>query len=537
MSVVSENVQKIRNAKYGEEVRSAISDSIEAIADYASGDVSQYSVDYSKNANVLNIIDPNRTISGKRYSSAGIIDDANFVSLDYLVPVHKNDVIYQTKGYLHFSFFDNMYAHIKDADTTTEPYTIDCEASYLGIGLDVSSGAKMQGRTVRINNPIIGEGIASSVDVLYSPIFAPIDYSKNENVLNLIDPRRIKNGYKYEKNGLVENDTYESLDYLIPVNHGDTIYVSGGGYLDIAAYDRYGSFIKYISSGLDPFVVDDAELLGVSISIHSGATLADRCLRINHSFVNAIHSTFFDKRYLTVPTILLDFDEYPTTEDDSRFSILDKYGWTATIQMPIRPECKDMIGTILDHGWSLSLYSHYPDGMNPNTASDDEFYNYVKSMLSTAYNYGISNPIQWSARQNLSFEGLKKALIKCKIPVVRWNTSNLSNLRISGNFIELEACEISSSRLDVCKNRINKLIDEGNGVLNIYTHKLYKSSESGESWRCPEDIYLELCDYLKEKEKYGMIEVSNSTRWFSKAFPDRDHVYRDYGLYNMMNIK
>lgn len=537
MSVVSDNVNKIRTAIYGEQVRSAIADSIEAIDSYATGNAGDMVVDFSKGPNSLSVYDQNRLVESKRYATDGLIDDSSFVSLEYLIPINKGDIIYQNGGgYLHFAFYDSMFSYVGASDSTSDPLEVSFDGvTYLGISLDISRGSDPKNRTVRINHRITGGGITDYFDIIYKPHFSVVDYSKNENVWNLIDATRIVEGKRYTSTGLVNAANYESLNYLIPVKQGDVVYQGGGRYLDIAFYDRYGVYVTSYIGGTDPYTVPaDAELMGVSINGTTGAKLRSRILRINHSIIGVVSpNNFVENRYFDRPTILIDFDQPPTVDNDLRFSIMDEYGWTATTPIPFEnPSADDCVKIILNHGWSLSLYRSYPDYMEPSY-SESNFDQYVRETLEFAYEHNLPNAIQWSARQNLSYDNLRKILIKYGIPVIRWNSSGLKFMQDKGDLIELEACEINSSRLATCKNRIDELISNGNGVLNIYTHYVYTSSESGESYQCPEETYRSLCDYIKEKEEANLIDVSNSTRWFAKHYPDRDHVYRDRSLYNM----
>ena len=409
MSEVSDNIEKIRKAKYGEEVRSAIADSIEAIDAYASDSINM-SVDYSKNSSSLNVIDPSRVVKGKRYSKGGLIDDEQFIALAYLVPIRTGDIIYQKNhGYLNFAFYDSMFNHLGMKDSTMDPLTVDIDgATYVGISL---MGTTMDdGRVVRINNQIVGNGIPEQFDILYSPLFSYVDYSKNDHLWNLIDANKIVKNKKYTSNGLVETEQYESLDYLIPVNRGDILYQGGGKYLEIAVYDRYGSYITSFSGGDNSFEIpENGELIGVSISTNSGALLSSRILRLNHCIVGPVSPTnIYENRYFQRPVVLLDFDQAPKIDTDLRFSIMDEYGWTATTPLYVEDSenAKTYLKMILDHGWSPSLYREHP-GYLVEDYSDANFEKYVNETIDMAYSIGFPNPVQWSARQNLSYEGLR----------------------------------------------------------------------------------------------------------------------------------
>ena len=288
---------------------------------------------------------------------------------------------------------------------------------------------------------------------------------------------------------------------------------------------------------------ESVAFVGVSIYTASGSKLDDRVLRVNHppmsDYVNGNTDWFVwannnnndnNDNNDNKTVVLLDFDQVPTEESDLRFSIMDEYGWTPTT--PLAFADNGMNDYILSKGWSLSIYQGYSDpetmiSHGNNEESYNDFKTYIDDAFSKAYDQGFFSPIQWSATRNYIGSNLIKGLKTKGIPLIRGNYFDPSkDIEDDGRIVKLQANPMSKSG-DL--TNFKSIISTGKyKVINIFAHRILPDNISATDPICtPESVYRSFCEYLKSLEEDGSVLVTNATKWFSKAFPDRVRAYED----------
>lgn len=357
--------------------------------------------------------------------------------------------------------------------------------------------------------------------------------------------------YNYLDSSLIKPDPYRA-DYeifaaYIPVDEGDELWNKNED-ADYAKYrflDEDKALVEEIDNdkGSPVTAPAGAKYLTLEIFTGSGASLLKNVGTLSIGKLSP---------ETAIPTILLDFDEPPTDDDDLRFKVLDEYGYTATtpIEYSAGGGMEDNINRIVDHGWSTSVYRSMPDEYHDNMASTDpawqtKFDTYVREAVEAAGKSGDYTWIQWSCTKNQCDSLLVNSLKKYGVCFVRgadpdWHVVDFC--RDNGYFVQIYPNEVPRKDPSSLITKINDLVYGRltSNVMNIFTHKLVTTTDelstANDPYQihCWEQSYRQVLAHIEDLRKQGKLRVSNSSRWMAENKPSYAYQRLERGL-NLMH--
>ncbi len=221
------------------------------------------------------------------------------------------------------------------------------------------------------------------------------------------------------------------------------------------------------------------------------------------------------------PTVFFSFDE--VYEYDSRFTILENNGLRSvfSIRSSSTAESWSTWRSLIDAGHGYSIYSRDVGQTKPaNTASVDEWYDYIKPAIDYAAEHGIYHPIFYSTSGHLCTGNQKAAAEKCGLKYIRANSVDVNNTAnpdsswiypVDGDFnpfaTYIHAILIKSG-VSTVKDKIDTAI-ANNQTICLFSHRYATDSYT-------EAEYQEIVEYVKAKVDAGVLDCLIPKQYYDK---------------------
>lgn len=223
------------------------------------------------------------------------------------------------------------------------------------------------------------------------------------------------------------------------------------------------------------------------------------------------------------PFVIFSFDWYGRMYE-KRYQILKgEYGYNATFCLDNQTSdyeldsylTREQFNEMIENGWDYALYG----GVGDRGLTEESWTNHIKGIIDQKESIGIFNPVMYNAPDNNNSDIVSNAVKNNGMKLHRCTTSD--NLLKSPNQFKTGANFLTSTNLTTLKTQIDKAIENKCGLV-VYTHMVIPDGDTQNDGQdatqghCYEWAFREILDYIKERVCAGELEVLTASEYYNK---------------------